>query len=109
MLDSRSKYRIATLLLIGLFTTLMAIFLINVAYSQKGKQVTDIPKRYTFVLDSVSYMAVDSILRMSLMNTGYELKAKDADGLRQGLGLVISYFQRERIRQDTIGMVKPKK
>ncbi len=69
------------------------------------------PKRYVFVLDSQGFNTIDSILRLSWQTCGYELKAKDADGLRNGLSMVISFFQREKIQQDSIQQpaVKTKK
>lgn len=106
MFKTNQTTKVATLVLIGAFIVLCGVFLCNPAKGQaspsgfNGKVVT--PKRYVFVLDSVSYVTVDSILRLSLQVTGYELKASQADGLRQGLSMVITYFQREKMLQDTI-------
>lgn len=109
---SPSQWKKGTYLLLALFALLLCGHFLcgnNEAVAQNKKVVTDtIPKRYAFILDSVGYSTVDSILRLSLQTTGYELKAKDADGLRNGLSMVITYFQREKQRQDTTVYQKPK-
>ena len=90
----------------------IAITLISLSCSSNAQSKKDsippTPKRYVFILDTQGFNTVDSILRLSLQTTGYELKAKDADGLRNGLSMIISYFQREKLSQDTIPAVKPK-
>jgi len=78
----------------------LLIISFNTLYSQKKDTIPSIPKRYVFVLDSAGFNTVDSILKLSLQNCGYALIAKDADGLRQGLSAVISFFQREKQLQD---------
>jgi len=81
---------------------LSILFLSCGSYAQKKDSIPPMPKRYIFTLDTQGYNTVDSILRLSLQVCGYELKASQADGLRSGLSAVISFFQRERLQQDSI-------
>lgn len=57
------------------------------------------PQNYTFVINNQQYAFIDSVLRLSMRVTGYELPAKDADGLRGGIASIINFFTFEYQRQ----------
>lgn len=74
----------------------------NEAYGQRPvKDSVPQPKRYVFVMDSAGYKFMDSVLRVSLRTTGYELSKQNADGLGNGLAAIINFFASEKYRQDT--------
>jgi len=127
MFKTNSTTKVATYLLIGTFFLLLCGYFAcgNVAHGQpitkrndKGvvwdsmsgfsnkDSIPPLPKRYVFVLDSASFVTVDSILKLSMQVTGYSLPASQADGLRNGVSMILSWLYREKGIQDA---QKPKK
>ena len=79
------------------------------AYSQSKPVVDSLPKPYIFTIDRQTYYLMDSIWKVSLQTTGYELKAPEADKLRSSLMAIINFFNAQAQPQNQTQKDKPKK
>lgn len=99
---------------ISTLTVVCCLIVFN-GFGQVKKPVKDsIPaeKQYVFVMNPSSYHFVDSVLLLSLRVAGYELKASEADGLRNSLSTLVNFFRQTAHYQDSIynsQVLKPKK
>jgi hypothetical protein len=82
-----------------LFISISVLFFCTASFGQKKDSIPP-PKKYVFVLDSLQFKYVDSLLQRAHYFVGRALPFEEADLLKQNFASIITFFLQEKKQQD---------